>query len=66
MSTMEKMLVWTMKKKKYHCSFCEKYPDLIAKGIKKVYIFDDLMPQYMKKDSFVEYYQCVDVDITYP
>lgn len=65
MSSVEKMLVWKMKNKNYHCSFCSLYPNLSSQGIKKVYIFDDIMPEYLKKDHFVEYYQCIDNDVNY-
>ena len=52
-------------KKKYHCSFCAKYPDLVAQAIKKVYIFDDFQGSNTNNSSYVGYYQCIDMDTNY-
>lgn len=53
------------KNKRYHCSFCAKYPDLVQSGIKKVYIFDDFETSNEKNTSYIGYYQCIDMDTNY-
>lgn len=63
---MEKMLVRPLINKKYHCSFCERYPDLVIKNIKKIYIFDDLVDQDGDLSPYIGYYQCIDQDTVYP
>jgi len=60
------MLVRKIENVLYHCSFCAKYPDLVKKGIKKLYIFDDFKPSNENSTSFLGYYQCIDMDISYP
>jgi hypothetical protein len=53
------------KNKRYHCSFCAKYPDLVQSGIKKIYIFDDFQASNERNTSHIGYYQCIDMDTNY-
>jgi hypothetical protein len=55
-----------VKSRKYHCSFCEKYPQLTEQGIKKLYIFDEFSISNKNNSSYVGYYQCIDMDNSYP
>ncbi len=55
-----------VKSKKYHCSFCEQYPQLTKQGIKKLYIFDEFSISNENNSSYIGYYQCIDMDRNYP